>query len=332
MGEKVLVRESDMGGRIIGSHTVEDISALPEGQRAEVLDGRMVRMSFPTTTHQSVIGCLFTEISIYLRAKDGHSRVFTAPFGVFLKEDGRNYLEPDIAVVCDEGKLDEEGCHGAPDWVIEVVSSSSRGVDYGKKLGAYIDAGVREYWIVDPEKKVIVAYYLEQPDIPVIHHFGDIVKPGIYQDLMFDSSQLEKIQYKSASVRTGNKEKEDAFSHLVAAVKKALAVEGGSAEVNTSLVESVVRNELKTVKEQLENCPEEQEDIKASYKKRYDAIAEYAPEIMTSPEEVKAYIQSHFAELAASKNKGQMMKAAMGAMKGKADSSMINEAVAELCR
>ena len=99
MEEKVSVMESGMG-----KHTDEDISALPEGRRAEVFGGRMAMMSFPTTTHQSVIGCLFTEISIYLRAKEGHSRVFTAPFGVFLKEEGRNYLEPDIAVVCDEGK------------------------------------------------------------------------------------------------------------------------------------------------------------------------------------------------------------------------------------
>lgn len=312
------------------NYTVEDIYTLPEGQRAEVFDGRMVPMAFPTTTHQSMIGCLFTEISIYLRAKDERSRVFTSPFAVFLKEDGRNYLEPDIAVVCDEGKLDEEGCHGAPDWVIEVVSSSSRGIDYGKKLGAYIDAGVREYWIVDSEKKVIVAYYLEQPDIPVIHHFGDIVKPGIYQDLMIDSSQLERIQYRRASVRT--RDKEDAFSSLVSAVKRALTAEHSHVEVNASLVESVVRNELQTVKEQLEKCPDDREDLKAEYKKRYDVIAEYAPEIMTSSEEVRAYIESHFGELAASKNKGQMMKAAMGVLKGRADSKIINEAVGELCK
>lgn len=323
--EKVLSREP-----VLGNHMVEDIFTLPEGQRAEVFDGRMAPLSFPTTTHQSMIGCLFTEISIYLRAKDEHSRVFTSPFAVFLKEDGRNYLEPDIAVVCDEGKLDEEGCHGAPDWVIEVVSSASRGIDYGKKLGAYIDAGVREYWIVDSEKKVIVAYYLEHPDIPVIHHFGDIVKPGIYQDLMIDSSQLERIQYKRASVRI--KDKEDAFSSLVSAVRRALAMENSHMDINASLVENVVRNELNTAKEQLEKCPDEREDLKAEYKKRYDAIAEYAPEIMTSAEEVRVYIESHFTELAASKNKGQMMKAAMGALKGRADSKIINEAVGELCK
>ncbi len=315
-----------------GNCTVEDVRALPEGQRAELLDGEMTLTSFPTMTHQSLIGCLFTEISVYLRAKEEHSRVISSPFAVFLKEDGRNYLEPDIAVVCDEGKLDEEGCHGAPDWVIEVVSSSSRGMDYGRKLGAYIDAGVREYWIVDSEKKVIVVYYLERPDIPVIHHFGDIVKSGIYHDLMIDSSRLEKIQYRRAAAKTKDKEREDAFASLVSAVKKALAAENGRTDVSAALVESVVQNELKTVKEKMEGRSAEQEDLKAEYKKRYDLIAEYAPETMNSVEEVKAYIDSNFAGLAASKNKGQIMKAVMGALKGRADSRIINEAVAELCK
>ncbi len=309
---------------------VEDILALPEGQRAELFDGEMAMVPLPTTTHQSIIGCLFTEISVYLKAKEEGSRVIASPFGVFLKEDGRNYLEPDIAVVCDEGKLDDEGCHGAPDWVIEVVSSASRGIDYGKKLGAYIDAGVREYWIVDAEKKVIVAYYLEHPDIPVIHHFGDIVKSGIYQDLTIDSSQLEKIRYRKPSGR--NREQEDVFSSLVSAVKKALAKEDGKSEVNASVVESVVREELREAREQLEECPAERPDLKEGYQRRYDALSEYVPETMTSAEEVRAYIENHFQDLVESRNKGQIMKAVMGALKGRADSRLINEAVANLCK
>lgn len=327
-----VVRE-DFPGMVSGKgpHTVEDVLALPEGQTAELFDGEMAARTFPTATHQGIIGCLFTEIAVYLRAKEEHCRIMMSPFAVFLKDDGRNYLEPDITVVCDEGRLDEEGCHGAPDWVIEVVSPASRALDYGKKLGAYIDAGVREYWIVDSEKKVIVTYYLEQPDIPVIHHFGDIVKPGIYNDLAIDTSQLEDIQYRKTA-KSRDRRREDTVSSLISAVKKALAAEKRYEDVTDDLVESVIQQELKAMKEQLEQCPAEREDSTAQSLERGNAVAENAPKTTTSVEEVKAYIESHFSELLAAKNKGQIMKTVMGELKGKVDSRIVNEAVAELCR
>ena len=232
--------------------------------------------------------------------------------------------------MCDEEKLDDEGCHGAPDWVIEVVSPDSRKTDYGKKLGAYIDGGVREYWIVDWEKKVIVVYYLEHPDIPAIHHFGDIVKSGIYDDLLIDSSQLDCIRYRKAVTRNRGQDREEAFSLLLSAVQKAL---GDVREaVPAHLVEGVIAGELKRAKEQLEGCPPEEEALRMQCQKRYDAIAEYMPGMMTSVEEVRAYIENKYPQLLTSRNKGQIMKAVMGELKGKAESKMINEAVAELCK
>lgn len=177
------------------TYTVEDIIALPEGQRAELFDGEMVMMASPATTHQRVLGWFFTEIAVYIREKNGKCQVIPAPFAVFLKDDGKNYLEPDIVVVCDEHKLAEDGCHGAPDWIIEVVSPSSRRLDYGKKLAAYIEAGVKEYWIVDPEKRVIVVYHPEQPDIPAVYRFGDPIKADIYGDLVIDTVPLGEIHY-----------------------------------------------------------------------------------------------------------------------------------------
>lgn len=313
-----------------GPHTVEDVLALPEGRTAELFDGEMAARAFPTATHQGIIGCLFTEIAVYLRAKEKHCRTMMSPFAVFLKDDGRNYLEPDITVVCDERKLDEEGCHGAPDWVIEVVSPTSRALDYGKKLGAYIDAGVREYWIVDSEKKVIVTYYLEQPDIPVIHHFGDIVMPSIYNDLAIDTSQLEDIQYRKTAKPRG-RGREDMVSSLISAVKKALAAEKCYEDVPDDLVESVIQQELKTTKEQSEQCPAEQEDSTVRPQERGNVVAENASRTTISVEEVKAYIERHFPELLAVKNKGQIMKTVMGELRGKVDSKIINEAVTELC-
>ena len=143
------------------TYTVEDIIALPEGQRAELFDGEMVMMASPTTTHQGVLGWLLVEISSHIREKKGKCQVIPAPFAVFLKDDGKNYLEPDIVVICDEKKLDEKGCHGAPDWAIEIISPSSKTMDYIRKCALYEQAGVREYWIVDPKERSVLVYSFE---------------------------------------------------------------------------------------------------------------------------------------------------------------------------
>lgn len=134
-----------------------------------------------------------------------------------------------------------------------------------------------------------------------------------------------------AAMKARDKERKDAISSLVAAVKKVAIDEGCRDDVPAELVDRVIIKELKTVKEQLDTCPAEREDLKAEYQKRYDVIAEYAPKMM-SAEEVKTYIETNFAELLASKNKGQIMKAVMGVLKGKAEGKVINETVAELCK
>ncbi len=102
-----------------------------------------------------------------------------APFAVFLNADDLNYVEPDISVICDQSKLDEKGCHGAPDWIIEIVSPGSRTMDYMTKLFKYRTAGVREYWIVDPEKSMVMVYAFEQ-DRAEQYLFGTDIPVGIY--------------------------------------------------------------------------------------------------------------------------------------------------------
>lgn len=134
-----------------------------------------------------------------------------------------------------------------------------------------------------------------------------------------------------AAMKARDKERKDAISSLVSAVKKAAIDAGCREDVPAELVERVLIKELKTAKEQLDTCPAERTDLREEYQKRYDVIAEYAPKMM-SADEVKAYIESNFAELLESKNKGQIMKAVMGALKGKADGKVINETVAELCK
>ncbi len=134
-----------------------------------------------------------------------------------------------------------------------------------------------------------------------------------------------------AAMKARDKERKDAISSLVSAVKKAAIDSGCRDDIPSELVDKVIIKELKTAKEQLDTCPAQREDLKAEYQTRYDVIAEYAPQMM-SPEEVRAYIEEHFSDLTASKNKGQVMKAAMGVLKGKADGKVINEVVTELCK
>lgn len=161
-------------------YTIDDIYALPDGERAELIDGRIYYLASPSTTHQRILGFLFNEIYSYIKANNGSCEVYPAPFAVFLNKDKTNYVEPDISVICDPSKLDEKGCHGAPDWVIEVVSPSSATMDCFIKLVKYSNAGVREYWIVDPAKKEVTVYKIEKEEME--HYtFDDEVPVGIYE-------------------------------------------------------------------------------------------------------------------------------------------------------
>ncbi len=177
-------------------YTTADIEALPEGERAELIDGEMFRMDAPTWTHQSILMNLAVEIALYIKNKKGKCEVLPAPFGVYIKKDNRNYVEPDISVICDMEKRSEKGCLGAPDWVIEIASPSSRKMDYKRKTTLYREAGVREYWIVDPEERAVTVYRFEDGDSgndeeAVRYSFTERVKAGIYEDLYLDFSELD---------------------------------------------------------------------------------------------------------------------------------------------
>ena len=154
-------------------YTIEDINNLPEGERAELIDGQLYSMLLPKQKHQRIAMELSTAINSYIKTKGGTCEVYAAPFAVFLNEDDYNYVEPDISVICDKNKLDDRGCNGAPDWIIEIVSPSSKQMDYFTKLFKYRSAGVREYWIVDPEKSSV-----------------NTIKAGIYEDLSIDFSAI----------------------------------------------------------------------------------------------------------------------------------------------
>lgn len=99
---------------------------------------------------------------------------------MFLNENDKNYVEPDISIICDKNKITDKGCNGAPDWVIEIVSPSSKAMDYFTKLFKYRAAGVREYWIVDPAKEMIMVYRFEKETMEQ-YSFGEDVAVGIYE-------------------------------------------------------------------------------------------------------------------------------------------------------
>lgn len=176
----------------INVYTEEDYYRLPEDVRAELIYGQFYYMTTPNRIHQDVLSFLFLEISNYIRFKKSLCKVYLSRFAVKLFQDNRTVVEPDISVICDRGKLTDRGCSGAPDWIIEIISPDNPAHDYVRKLSLYMDAGVREYWIVDPLERTIFAYNLENEAFKLASYtFEDKVKAHIYDDLWIDFQELE---------------------------------------------------------------------------------------------------------------------------------------------
>lgn len=171
-------------------HTVEDIYALPEGHRAELIDGQIYDMAPPSTMHQRILMGLSADIRDHIRKKKGQCEVFPAPFAVFLNKDDRNYVEPDISVICDKDKIDDRGCNGAPDWVIEITSPSNSQMDYGIKTFKYRTAGVREYWIVNPRKKTVMVYDWEKEEKTEQYGFEEDIRSCIFEELVINIEEM----------------------------------------------------------------------------------------------------------------------------------------------
>ena len=173
------------------SYTINDVFDLPDGQRAELIDGRVYYMSPATRKHQRIVGELFATIREYIkRNNNNRCEVDIAPFAVFLDSDNKTYVEPDISIICDLNKLDDKGCNGAPDWIIEVVSPASRRIDYTTKLFKYRSAGVREYWIVDEEKSRVMVYNFTLDEMNE-YSFSEDIPAKLFNDFTIRISNLE---------------------------------------------------------------------------------------------------------------------------------------------
>lgn len=173
------------------TYTIDDIYALPEGERAELIDGHMYMMAPPSRKHQKISMELSSIIREYIRSHKGKCEVYAAPFAVYLDERSNTYVEPDISVICDSDKLDDRGCKGAPDWIIEIVSPASKKMDYLLKLLKYRLAGVKEYWIVDPEKNRVIVYNFTGDESVNDYTLQDSIKAGIYDDLVIDFGSMD---------------------------------------------------------------------------------------------------------------------------------------------
>lgn len=174
-------------------YTENEYYHLPEDVRAELIDGYLVyNQAAPSRMHQTLLMELAGTIREYIKAKQGDCKVYPAPFAVKLRADRHTIVEPDISVICDRTKLTDRGCTGSPDWIIEIVSPGNSSYDYITKLNLYADAGVREYWIVDPSKESIMVYFLEKTDFKIdTYTFQDTIKVNIYDDFFIDFTTLD---------------------------------------------------------------------------------------------------------------------------------------------
>lgn len=174
------------------NYTIEDIYALPNGQRAELIDGQIYDMAPPSYLHQKLVMELSATIRDYIKSHGGSCEVLPAPFAVFLNQDDHNYVEPDISVICDPNRINDRGYNGAPDFIIEIVSPSSQRMDYLTKLFKYRTAGVREYWIVNPMKESVQTYLFDDIEDFNQYSFDDEIPVGIYDDLKIRIADLLK--------------------------------------------------------------------------------------------------------------------------------------------
>lgn len=171
-------------------YTSEDYWNLPEGQRAELIDGKLYAMAPPNRIHQKLVSRLTQTIGSFIDSSKGSCEVYPAPFAVNLNANDKIWVEPDISVICDTTKLSDRGCEGAPDWIIEIVSPSSPRTDYAVKLFKYRTAKVREYWIVNPMKQAIQTYIFEGEEYSNLFSFDDEIPVYIFDNLSIKVSDL----------------------------------------------------------------------------------------------------------------------------------------------
>lgn len=182
-------------------YTFADVLTWAENEHIEIINGEAFMMAPPSRIHQKISGELFRQLANFLEGKK--CEVYPAPFAVRLfeldgdkPEDVNTMVEPDISVVCDHSKLDKRGCKGAPDFIIEILSPSSLRHDRLVKLGLYQKAGVREYWIVDPENKSVQTFVLDGNGSLRLYEdyrHEDVAKVNVLNGCFIELSKVFKV-------------------------------------------------------------------------------------------------------------------------------------------
>ena len=181
-----------------GTYSVDDYLSLPEDVRVELIDGVLYDMSSPSAVHQLILTELIYGFKTHVKKNKGTCSVFAAPFDVQLDKDDKTMVQPDIMVICKKSGFTKERAIGAPDLVIEILSPSTKNKDMRIKLKKYESAGVREYWIVNPEARVVIVYNFEAENLTGMYTFKDKIPVGIWGekcviDFSVIESELEKM-------------------------------------------------------------------------------------------------------------------------------------------
>ena len=165
-----------------GGYTLDDYFALPEEKHAELIDGVFYDMAAPNSVHQAFVGQVYRKLADYIDKKGGSCVPMSSPLDVQLDCDEKTMVQPDVMVVCDRGKFRRGVVYGAPDLVVEVLSRSTRRKDMMLKLSKYEAAGVREYWLVDPDKRKVIVYDFESDLNIRLYDFTQKVPVGIFRN------------------------------------------------------------------------------------------------------------------------------------------------------
>ena len=165
-----------------GDKNIDDYEALPESARIEMINGTFYDMAAPTTIHQRISLELAVLFNDHIKKNNGDCMTFIAPTDVRIDCDDKTMLQPDVFVVCNRDRITKKWIEGAPDLVVEILSPSNVFMDLGIKYAKYSGAGVREYWIINPEDKNLMVHRLFDNSEPKLYTFEDSVPVGIWND------------------------------------------------------------------------------------------------------------------------------------------------------
>lgn len=182
-GNTVKTSDNPYGDKMQGEYTVEDYLALPDDKRYELIDGVIYEMASPTFVHQTIAGYLYHRIMTCVEEHTCSCYPSISPLDVQICKDKKNMVQPDVMICCDPKTITKERLFGAPAFVAEVISPSSKARDRFLKLNKYKEAGVKEYWLVDPEKEKVIVNLFYQDDDIFTYSFDDTIPVSISDGL-----------------------------------------------------------------------------------------------------------------------------------------------------